>query len=119
MFDWLLRMFPEFTKFDLYIPPRWTRPTDGGFVHLPDDMIRFMQEKMRCPYCKSELYEGPSGGASVNMFCGNPDCNSRFNVGLPPIPFGEFTGPCPESFLNQRRTEIAAEKTAKILGDEI
>ncbi|MBS3648789.1 hypothetical protein KEU06_09245 [Pseudaminobacter sp. 19-2017] len=89
----------------------WERPADAG--ELPDDQLRYIYDASKCPYCKSKhgLFEGPRGGASVNMFCGDPDCDSRFNVvdgkiwGF--IPWGEFTGRCPPEFIEQRRKEIA------------
>lgn len=92
--------------------PHWNRPV--AFCDMPEDALRFIHDKGKCPYCKSEygFYEGPRGGASVNIFCGNPDCNSRFNVGDPAwgfIPMGQFTGECPPEFIAQRRREIAAE----------
>lgn len=33
-----------------------------------------------CPDCQTNrLLEGPHGGLSVNVYCGNPACGSRFN----------------------------------------
>jgi len=33
-----------------------------------------------CPDCGGKgFYEGPSGGISQNILCGNADCGSRFN----------------------------------------
>jgi hypothetical protein len=84
-------------------PRRWPRPADNGFHDLPEEVVAFMQETISCPYCHAALFEGPSGGMSLNVFCGNPDCNSRFNIGPPPLPFGQFTGTCPEDFIAERR----------------
>ena len=40
---------------------------------------------MNCTYCGgSEFYEGPSGGASINVLCANKDCRHWFND----TPFG-------------------------------
>lgn len=91
----------------------WHRPS--SFCDLPDDQLRYIHDASKCPYCKSKygLWEGPRGGASVNMFCGNPDCNSRFNVVGPEfgfIPMGQFTGECPKDFLDMRRAQILVEK---------
>lgn len=99
---------------------KWPRPSEPG--DLTEDQAVFLRTQCKCPYCHSPIFEGPSGGLSTNVFCGNPDCNSRFNVIL--IPFvsfagqsaetpawGEFTGTCPEDFLAARRTQIAQETT--------
>jgi hypothetical protein len=32
-----------------------------------------------CPDCGGPLYDGPCGGLSINMYCGNQKCGSRFN----------------------------------------
>lgn len=92
---------------------KWERP--ASFCDLPDDQLRFIHDHQRCPYCRSDygVYEGSAGGMTVNIFCGNPDCNSRFNVCDPTggffIPIGQFTGECPPGFIAQRRKEIALE----------
>lgn len=81
------------------LPPlsthRWTRPAESG--DLPDDAIKHIQHTGTCPYCDSPLYEGPRGGMSVNLFCGNEKCDSRFNVAVG-LPWGQFTGECPPDF---------------------
>jgi len=43
-----------------------------------------------CPFCKSEHWiEGPSGGMSKNVYCGNPECGAGFNVmGPNPVNLG-------------------------------
>lgn len=81
-----------------FMPSQWTRPTDDTWQDLPPEQIEFIQDTGMCPYCRTRLYGGPGGGASVNLFCGNPDCDSRFNVGLHGLPFGEFTGRTPPDF---------------------
>ncbi|RUW56833.1 hypothetical protein [Mesorhizobium sp. M8A.F.Ca.ET.021.01.1.1] len=88
----------------------WQRP--AASCDLPEDQLRYIHDASKCPYCKSKygLYEGPRGGASINLFCGNPDCDSRFNVVDPSFGFvgiGQFTGRCPEDFIEHRRKEIA------------
>lgn len=36
-----------------------------------------------CPDCLSEgLLAGPEGGGSQNVMCANPQCGSKFNVGI-------------------------------------
>lgn len=96
--------------------PKWVRPDEPG--NLTPEQALFLREHAACPYCHSPIYEGPEGGLSVNVFCGNPDCDSRFNVimiGMVAFAgrssatpaWGEFTGRCPKSFIEQRRAEIA------------
>jgi hypothetical protein len=35
----------------------------------------------RCPYCGSDRWsQGPTGGASTNIQCANPECEARFNI---------------------------------------
>lgn len=90
----------------------WRRPATDEMIDLPEDQLRYIYEKRECPYCRSGkgLYNGPQGGASINMFCGNPDCDSRFNVVDPNwgfVPMGQFTGRCPPEFIAQRREELA------------
>lgn len=105
-------------------PQKWDRPKDDGFHDLTQAQVEFMWEKNACPYCHTTpLYKGPEGGLSTNCFCGNPDCNSRFNITLPgmigfpmagsaPVPaWGQFTGTCPDDFLEWRRAELSKEKT--------
>jgi len=37
-------------------------------------------KKNKCPDCGGNaLIEGPHGGATINMYCGNPKCRSAFN----------------------------------------
>ena len=33
----------------------------------------------RCPDCKGRLVDGPCGGGSINKYCINDNCGSRFN----------------------------------------
>lgn len=107
--------------------PKWDRPNNGSLTDLTQEQVEFMWENSQCPYCHSSLFEGPSGGLSMNMFCGNPDCDSRFNITLPgfvasptgdsaSIPaWGEFTGSCPPHFLQWRREELA--KVVEVEGE--
>lgn len=38
-------------------------------------------EELRCPDCgEQKLMKGPEGGLSINVYCGNEDCRSMFNV---------------------------------------
>jgi hypothetical protein len=97
----------------------WQRPESDTWIDLPEDQLRYIYEKNECLFCRSGkgMYEGPRGGASINMFCGNPDCDSRFNVVDPNwgfVPMGQFTGRCPPDFIQQRRDELTAE-AAKLL----
>jgi hypothetical protein len=94
----------------------WERPDDSRYGEdLPEDAVRYMHSTSQCPYCQSGqgLYRGPSGGASVNMFCGNVvECDSRFNIadpGIAPIPWGQFMGRCPSDFIDARLGQIATE----------
>lgn len=89
--------------------PLWDRPGAPG--DLPLEQIKRIHDEMTCPYCRSShgLFEGPRGGASLNLFCGNPDCDSRFNVIDPKfgcVPVGQFLGPCPPDYIERRRKEI-------------
>lgn len=96
--------------------PRWHRPLNNIPIALTEDEVRFIWAHAQCPYCHSMIFEGPTGGLSVNVFCGNPECNSRFNVTIPGFvgiggnssaipPVGEFIGKCPEDFLEMRRQQ--------------
>lgn len=102
MFKWIKRLKESFTPL-----PRWQRPRDNNFTDLTEEQVRFIHKYMLCPYCHSDLYRGPSGGASTNMFCGDLDCNSRFNIiMIKDVPWGEFTGTCPADFIHQRREDV-------------
>lgn len=47
---------------------------------LTDDELALVYETSHCPDCNvGELLEGPSGGLSINRYCTNTDCGSRFN----------------------------------------
>ena len=105
----------------MIVEPTWERPADGGFTSLPEDAVRWMWKHSKCCYCKKgDLYEGPSGGISTNYFCGNPDCNSRFNIASPSYgaPWGEFTGTCPDDFIARRRLEQAGEAVLRNIGEQ-
>ena len=42
----------------------------------------FIRKTLKCCDCGTgTLLEGPSGGCSVNVMCGNENCGSRFNLG--------------------------------------
>lgn len=86
---------------------RWPRPETEG--QLPEGAVRFMQVSMRCCFCHSGLYPGPTDGVAQTFYCGNPACNSAFHFliftpnNLPLLPWGEFTGECPLWFINGRK----------------
>lgn len=49
---------------------------------LTDDEMQIILSKgeRHCPDCDTEnVVEGPSGGLSINRYCLNPECGSRFN----------------------------------------
>lgn len=82
---------------------QWPRPTDDhSGESMPEDALRFIYDHHQCPYCHGELYGGPRGGASLNMFCGGT-CHARFNVVDPDfgfVPMGQFMGTVPQDFLD-------------------
>jgi hypothetical protein len=78
----------------------WKRPEPNGFLDLLPEQCEYIAAHASCPYCHGALYDGPRGGASINVFCENVDtCNSRFNV-CQGLPWGQFTGPCPQEFID-------------------
>lgn len=83
--------------------PRWTRPATDAMSDLSEDQCLWMQEHSRCCYCGGQLFGGPSGGASQNMYCENVDtCNTAFNLsGM--IPWGQFLGKVPSHFAEWRK----------------
>lgn len=91
----------------------WERPSNGKPCILSPEQIDLIHDRALCPYCKSRhgLYEGPKGGASINLFCGNPDCDSRFNVIDPKfgrVPVGQFMGSCPKEYIQGRRKKLGS-----------
>lgn len=36
----------------------------------------------RCPDCSSQLMEGPHGGGSINHYCSQSGCGSKFNLAV-------------------------------------
>ncbi len=54
-----------------------------GKIEMDQNKLRTLFiELKRCPDCGSEsFYEGPHGGAAVNIKCGG--CGHWFNMGLP------------------------------------
>jgi hypothetical protein len=83
---------------------KWKRPEGDGMVDLDEDVLKFINQNMKCPYCHGKLFGGPQGGAAINLFCENVNnCDSRFNVVDPLwgfVPMGQFTGPTPPEFKN-------------------
>jgi hypothetical protein len=62
------------------MPPRTTK--DGE--QLTPHEVSFIKRGL-CPDCEHpELLEGPSGGSTLLIKCGNAECDSRFNIS----PFG-------------------------------
>lgn len=59
-------------------------PPDKTFKlgdHLSDCEVEHIKMTGHCCDCQvGELKEGPNGGLSVNVYCDNPGCGSRFNV---------------------------------------
>lgn len=52
-----------------------------------------------CPDCDAEgLLEGPSAGLSVNIYCGNEKCGSRFNV-MGPFGAQRITDASPKKYI--------------------
>ena len=42
---------------------------------------KFIETSLKCPDCETGgLDEGPHGGNSVNYFCNNKECGSKFNL---------------------------------------
>lgn len=39
----------------------------------------YLVQTGKCCDCEEMLADGPSGGLSINMYCLNPKCGSRFN----------------------------------------
>jgi hypothetical protein len=58
---------------DIPFPPRTFNDGD----HLTSLEESYIQ-RGECPDCYSSLYEGPSGGAAVNVYCSG--CSSKYNV---------------------------------------
>jgi hypothetical protein len=55
------------------------RSTNEGDVCTTEENA-FVFATSKCPDCGGALYEGPSGGGSVNIYCGH--CGSKFNLTL-------------------------------------
>lgn len=70
MFKWLKSLFGEWVMQRSY--------RDGE--DLTQDELAYIAKNLSCPDCHfGGLTEGPSGGLSVNRYCVNPECGSRFN----------------------------------------
>lgn len=59
------------------VPPM-VKPT--SYRDLTERELKHISEHATCPYCGSDLYDGPEGGLSINVLCSNKDCRARFNV---------------------------------------
>ncbi len=66
---------------------------------LTEVEAQHLAREVSCPYCLGDLYDGPQGGLSTNMWCKTEGCRSRFNLAVvgagPGTAFGEFTGDAP------------------------
>lgn len=60
-------------------------PRPSGFRTFTDEELAYITRTSKCPYCCSGLYEGPTGGMSMNLFCSNSECRARLN-------YSGFTG---------------------------
>jgi hypothetical protein len=52
---------------------------------LTEGDLKYINKKHRCPVCRSKngaLLAGPSGGASINSKCANPDCGQEYCLGM-------------------------------------
>lgn len=104
---------PEVPAADIRVVggPLSDRPS--GPRNLTEPEIAHIHSSGTCPFCASPkgLAEGPRGGASINLFCRNVDCDSRFNVvdlKFGYVPVGQFTGACPAEFIEALRDEEAS-----------
>jgi len=82
---------------------------DNAWVDLTQEQCIHVQNTGTCPYCGANLFGGPSGGASQNLFCGNLECDTRLNVSEM-IPWGQFTGGIPADF----RAFLEAQKESSL-----
>lgn len=46
---------------------------------LDSEDTELVHKRRVCPDCRNSLREGPHGGLSVNWYCVEPGCGSRFN----------------------------------------
>jgi hypothetical protein len=90
-------------------------PRPDTFRDLTGAEMEWITEHSTCPYCGSGFIEGPRGGASVNIFCSSPSCDSRFNVFVlsGQVVTGEFTGPCPRPMFSDKVWTTANEATSR------
>jgi hypothetical protein len=61
-----------------FVPEHFDRP--DSYRELSMGEIKHIDIISTCPYCHGDLYEGPTGGASINLLCVAPECWARFNV---------------------------------------
>jgi len=84
-------------------PPRVAMVNDGSSItelrNTPAGQLGAALMTGKCPDCGHDgFYEGPSGGASVNIYCKNPDCRSAFNfTNMFGEGHGERIGKAPDS----------------------
>ena len=90
--------------------PQWARPEGNTWVDLTQEQVIFINTTGTCPYCKTSVYGGPSGGASQNLYCGNIECNTALNVSEM-IPWGQFIGGVPKNFRDFLERQIVSPDT--------
>lgn len=100
----------------------WRRVKKGGPAKTRPVFTsgeRWDWAKWGCPGCgKTEIYEGPQGGACQNICCANQACQRAFNLGPAGITWdignqwfkGAFE-PEPEKFGKWRDDELDSRKT--------
>lgn len=59
------------------LPPSETRTQQKGEKLSESELV--LLQRGHCPDCLEKVVEGPSGGMSINFYCGSEDCGSRFN----------------------------------------
>jgi len=70
-------------KFKIELLKEWVAKWRSRY-NPTDTLAEHFMKKGCCPDCGSEeMYEGPSGGMCTNVTCANPECGSKFNLGLP------------------------------------
>lgn len=100
---------------------RWEKPGIGDTLEL--EAVKLMQVAKICPFCLTDLLQGPGGQMSRNFYCKDPACNSRFNiVDLPPEhpqwrPWGQYLGPLPDDVLIDLRLRQAHKIVTEGIND--
>ena len=70
-----------------------TRQRRAAVESLSDEQKLFRQLADGCPACGKQagFYNGPEGGANVNLYCANAECRQGYNV-APPIGWAQKIG---------------------------